>query len=99
LANQIAVILYDFGSYKECINFAQKSNEIYVLKGEMQYIKNILDNKVVICKAKEKLDLDDEALKMSEKTFNLVTRSKIWNWNFGVYVIDVLKVTFKVKKC
>lgn len=96
MANQIAIILYDFGSYKEAIHFAEKSNEIYILKDEILYIEKVLDNRLVISKANEMLDKDQESLEQCEKTFNLVTRRKIWKARFGKYIVEILKVTFKV---
>ena len=64
LANQIALILYDFGSFKESINFANKSNEIYEFKQKTDpsYLTAVLDNKVIIAKASENLDDDLKSL-------------------------------------
>ncbi len=98
LANQIALILYDFESYKECINFANKSNEIYEFKKkvDIKFENAVFDNKVVIAKACESLDLDQKSLEECEKTFNLVTRKSNWEPKLGKYIVEILKVTFKV---
>lgn len=98
LANQIALILYEFGSFKESINFANKSNEIYEFKQKTdnRYLSAVLDNKVVIAKASENLDMDEKSLDECEKTFNLVTRRSNWTPVFGKYIVEILKVTFQV---
>lgn len=98
LATQISLILFEFGSFKECINFAIKSNEIYEqkLRTDNSFLANVCDNKILIAKASEKLDSDQSSLEECEKTFNLVTRRSNWTPTLGKYIVEVLRVTFQV---
>lgn len=90
--------MFEFGSFKECINFAVKSNEIYEqkLKTDNQYLSLVCENKILISKASEKLDNDHSSLEECEKTFNLVTRKSNWTPTLGGYIVEVLRVTFQV---
>lgn len=96
LANQIAVILFEFGSYEEAITFAKKSNEFFALNEEPHIIRKILDNKLVIAKSRQERFQHSQSLEECEKAFNLATKRSVWEPRLGKYIVEILKVTIKI---
>ena len=97
LANKIALILFNVGSFEEAMSFASKSNEIFKSSLESEYLESVLRNSVIICMCNEKLDNDTEALNCCEETYDLATQPGNWIPAYGEFLIDLLKVTFKVR--
>ena len=70
-------------------------------------MEKIMDNYLIEARCLEQMNLNSEALAHCESAFLMLTRKNIWNPNLGVYLVEIVKITFKtvvkelthVKKC
>jgi len=96
LANQIAVVMYDFGNCKESMDFARKSNSIYSLKSESKYIDKMMDNTLVISKSALKIGDTELAQNLCEEVFLKISKPQIWNPYLGSFVVESLKTVYEL---
>lgn len=97
LASQIAVVLLDFGNQREAIEFAHKSNEIYLKKNDAALISKILDNKLVEAQALMKLGETNLAVTQAENIFTQISNNSVWTTSLGKYVAESLKVVYEME--
>lgn len=96
MGNQIAMLLNDFGSHREAIQYAERSNEIFTKREENRFIESIMMNNLIIANSKSKLGEYSEALKRSEALFNSVAKIAEWNDRLGIFITESVKISFEL---
>ena len=66
------------------------------MKNDLSYMGNIFDNRLTIAKSQEQLGYIEQSLEECTKTFNMITRKTIWKPEHGKYIVEILKVVFKI---
>lgn len=95
MANQIATLLNDFGSYKDAIDFAIRSNTVYDSKKSLVFVPKIMQNNRIIAEAKNRLGEYEEAMKRADDLYNNVTNDNIWDEGLGEIIVESTKITFE----
>ena len=90
------MLLNDFGSYREAIDYAEKSNEIFLKKEEGKYVEAMMTNNLIIAQSKNKLGDSSEALKRSEALFNSVSKITEWQQGLATFIIESVKIPFEL---
>lgn len=95
MANQIATLLHDFGSHRDAIDFALRSNSVYLDKKSLNYISKVMQNNKIIAEAKNKLGAFEDAIRGADDLYNNVTNEAIWNPDLGGIVVASTKISFE----